>query len=736
MEFTQPPAGSSENQESAHVTERLKAKAWLSVRLWSYGGPAGELADFAWMQEAELFELVRGLITDCHGELGQQTPTTLAAYFQEPLQALSAARSLQQRLLTYQRPQPAQQVVSAILVRGQNTQEGTSATDILVEANSARVLVTEEIYDRARGIPGFQFNAKAAREPGQSGISEGIYELLWTDESTYGHLRKTGRTIGAHTSGAGRYLIQSELGHGAMGVVYKAYDQVIGRTVALKTISVNRNTSERDELVERLKQEAKAAGGLDHPNIITIFDVGQDDGVVYLCMQFVEGKTLMAVLADGEIHSIGTMLIYADQICDAVGFAHSKGVIHRDLKPANLMLTSQGSIKVLDFGIAKLEDASLTQPGLIVGTPTYMAPEQATGKKVDQRSDVFALGSVFYELFTREKPFKGDVTSVLYKIIHEDPVPPSVINPALPSGVDLIIRKALAKDPKDRFQNCEAMQAAFREQAALLKSDANLMSVAAVAVAGTAAAVKMQPKPEPGAHYLMETTTIRRPGRRVALSAMMVLLLAASLVAGWAYYIKSQTGSFPPQVVALLSRMRQWKDSALATAHTTAGNDEQAKPSQSAPVNEPVEPQKTAAPENSTAAPAAQIQPSVQESSPAPLPSAASGDAAPANSLTPSEAKPDTTGDDAPAKLAPAKPARVTPVKPAAKAAEDNASVDGFTRNEIPDLLAKANLDAGRGDYRLARYEYNIVLRLDQKNAAAREGMRRVTAAEQDRAQH
>ncbi|SRR6266481_348661 len=347
-----------------------------------------------------------------------------------------------------------------------------------------------------------------------------------------------------------RYAIQSELGRGAMGIVYKAQDKLIGRTVALKTIPLSGNQERHDNIANRLVTEAKAAGNLDHPNIITIYDVGVEKDFVYLSMQYVEGSTLSSLVASGKLPPLSTLISWAEQICAGVGFAHHKGVIHRDLKPSNLMLTNRGTIKVLDFGIAKQEDGP-SQTGMLVGTPSYMAPEQAQGGEVDHRSDIFSLGTVFYELFTGKKPFSGpDVATVLQKVIHEEPIPPARVRQSLPPGIEAIILRALSKDKLKRYQDCEAMRAAFRKQAALVGAPMQGLGNPTSTGQFTAFSVASKPPVAPP-QAVTGTVFSQRPQKRVsakggssrAWSAVLLLcLLLAGGAVGYMYYQK--TGLF------------------------------------------------------------------------------------------------------------------------------------------------------------------------------------------------
>jgi len=259
---------------------------------------------------------------------------------------------------------------------------------------------------------------------------------------------------------AGRYEILGELGRGGMGVVYRAKDPSIGRTVAVKTIQLSEEGTgmSHAQLVERFQTEARAAGLLTHPNIVVIYDVGESDGVYYITMELVNGKSLQSMLDAGEKFSLPRLLGIMEQVCSALQFAHDHRVVHRDIKPANIMLTSDDFVKITDFGTAQIMQYGAAQQTSTMGTPGYMSPEQIKGKAVDGRTDVFSLGVMLYEMTTGQKPFRGqDIATILYHILNEEPVPPQQLNPNIPLGVGSTIMKAMAKSPFLRYETCREL---------------------------------------------------------------------------------------------------------------------------------------------------------------------------------------------------------------------------------------------------------------------------------------
>jgi len=254
----------------------------------------------------------------------------------------------------------------------------------------------------------------------------------------------------------GRYEVREEIGSGAMGAVFKARDPVMDRVVAVKTIHASALIGPlADQYRERFTREARAAGRLAHPGIVTVFDAGVEGDTPYLVMEFVPGRSLEAVLATGERYPLEKVCEIGQQIAEALGYAHANGVIHRDIKPANIQLTGTPErAKIMDFGVAKLAQAQVTSTGALLGTPAFMAPEQFTGTPLDGRSDLFSLGVILYTMATNDKPFMGDtITAVSYKIVHTEPIPPRQLNPAIPAALEAIILKCLAKDPAARPQS-------------------------------------------------------------------------------------------------------------------------------------------------------------------------------------------------------------------------------------------------------------------------------------------
>ncbi len=272
----------------------------------------------------------------------------------------------------------------------------------------------------------------------------------------------------------GRYRILDELGRGAMGIVYRAEDPSLDRIVALKTISLSEADEDRKAYEKRFLLEAKAAGKLTHPNIVTIFDYGEEEDIAYMAMELLEGQDLRARLRQGEIPPMEAVEI-ALQVADGLGFAHEFGVVHRDVKPGNIMLLERGAVKIMDFGIARMRhaDSSKTSTGMVLGTPRYMSPEQISGQPVDQRSDIFSLGTVLYEMLTQTTLFAGlDVNQIAHSVTSTEPAPPSRAHPGLPQMLDFIVARALKKDPSVRYQDAYEMAADLRDVLAEMRGRA------------------------------------------------------------------------------------------------------------------------------------------------------------------------------------------------------------------------------------------------------------------------
>lgn len=269
----------------------------------------------------------------------------------------------------------------------------------------------------------------------------------------------------------GRYEVLREIGRGAMGVVYEARDPVLDRIVAIKTVVLSSDAAEREDYAARFQQEARAAGSLTHPNIVTIHDIGNAGGLAFMAMEYLEGEELGRLMnAPGGI-SIERAVDIASQIAEALGYAHECGVVHRDVKPPNIMVGPGGQVKIADFGIARLRASDLgTHTGTLLGSPRYMSPEIFLGKRADGRSDIFSLGIILYEMLTGTPPFKGDsVSALMYQVINFVPPAPSAVRAAVPPMLDFITAKMLAKDPHERYADARAVAKDLRDCARRLQ---------------------------------------------------------------------------------------------------------------------------------------------------------------------------------------------------------------------------------------------------------------------------
>jgi serine/threonine protein kinase len=336
----------------------------------------------------------------------------------------------------------------------------------------------------------------------------------------------------------GRYRVMRKLGAGGMADVYLAEDEELGRRVAIKIL--NERHANDDSFVERFRREAKNAAGLSHPNIVSIYDRGEAEGTYYIAMEYLDGRTLKELLIARGPMPIGDAIHYTRQILNALRFAHKKGVVHRDIKPHNVMVDGDGRLKVTDFGIARAGASQMTEAGAIVGTAQYLSPEQARGAAVDQRSDLYSIGVVLYEMLTGNVPFTGESpVEIAMKHLSDTPRPPSSIRPEIPPDLDMVVLRALAKNPDDRFQTAEEMDAELAYIAdggsvTAITADAAtaVLSGTSLANAPTAIAAPRRER-RPGTYRYQDPP----PRRRTIWPWLLAILgLVAALLAGWFAY--------------------------------------------------------------------------------------------------------------------------------------------------------------------------------------------------------
>ncbi len=341
----------------------------------------------------------------------------------------------------------------------------------------------------------------------------------------------------------GRYRIVKEIGRGAMGIVYLATDPTIGRSVAIKTVRLRDvdNSQQREKLRERLFREARSAGVLSHPNIVTIYDMAEEDGVAYIAMEYVDGPTLDDVMSSSKPLESAKLFGILRQTATALDYAHTKGIVHRDIKPANVMLGRDGNVKVTDFGIAKINTAadSFTMTGTLVGTPNYMSPEQVQGDEVTGRSDQFSLAVIAYEILTGERPFPGEqLSTVVYKIVAEEPVSPQKLNRTLGPYIDGVLRKALSKKPPNRYRTCAEFVGSLETTCASTKgwtpmgrgASLNMSTMSGVAAGAAAGPIPNPPARKSAPRKEREEAGAPTEGRSEPHKESRILPLAAAIL--------------------------------------------------------------------------------------------------------------------------------------------------------------------------------------------------------------
>ena len=401
----------------------------------------------------------------------------------------------------------------------------------------------------------------------------------------------------------GKYEIKRPLGRGAMGIVYEGWDPIIARRVAIKTVRLPYESDpETEEALARFRREAQAAGRLNHPNIVGVFDYGETSDLAYIVMEFVDGPPLKSLLDRQDRFVLADTVRIMEDVLAGLHYSHERGVVHRDIKPANVMLTGTGQAKIADFGIARIESSSMTQAGTVLGTPAYMSPEQFMGQVVDARTDIYSSGVLLYQLLTGERPFEGGMSAIMHKALNTDPPSPSQLSVTAPPSFDAVVRRAMARRPEDRYRSATEFAAAIRAALSASAEPASQDEATQVTMAE-------RPRSDPGvgaASASGEVLASQSVGRLPVpvMAAGVVLLLAFLGAAGW-WFLPHTPPPIQTQVAA-------------TTTPVPAADKPTPKP-ESRPAAPPADTPKV----DRTPPPAASATPSPPTAAPAPVPAVA-----------------------------------------------------------------------------------------------------------------
>ncbi len=415
----------------------------------------------------------------------------------------------------------------------------------------------------------------------------------------------------------GKYEIRGTLGRGAMGIVYDGWDPQIDRQVAIKTVRLlDVGDADAVEALARFKREAQAAGRLTHPNIVGVYDYGQTSemaggDIAYIVMEFVEGQSLKALLDAEERFPVGETVRVMEELLAGLQFSHARGVIHRDIKPANVMVTTDGRVKIADFGIARIESSSMTQAGTVMGTPAYMSPEQFMGQAVDARTDVYSSGVLLYQMLTGERPFEGSLTAIMHKVLNTTPPRPSELSVVAPPALDPVVVRAMQRRPEDRFASAaefaQALRRAFETPAA-----ASLPGAAAPA-SGTDATIIASPTRGPTPSAAAPSAATSRGSNPVLLGG--VAAVALLMAGGGAWFALRPSGTAAPIA-------------APSTQHVLpAPSTAPAAPPASPPAPPPIPERQASLPDKPVAAPSPPAAPAPGPALPTPAPAPPPGPA-------------------------------------------------------------------------------------------------------------